>query len=385
MRQDAHELSTLVRYAFVLRLVTILASLFAFSDRQLTVTTAVAITVLLGVGLVGLISASAPAILESHPILVALDAAVMTATMVAIGTDTPLVLVALSTSVIIGVTLPPVSAGLAGLVLVTGYVTATWASGGDSRSFTTLFSFPFTLVCVMGLCEVYRMLATRARRSEQALNHALTSAAASAERARLARELHDSTAKTLQGLSLSASSLDVWIDRDPPRAALVAHEIAEAADDAVQQLRELLSMLRQDDLALPFHKALCGMAADLCRRYDVELVTHIEPVDVSAPGARYELLAAAKEALMNALTHSGTTRIWLELRQLHGDVHLEVRDIGTGFDPSVLPDREREGHFGVRGFSERLALVGGHADVQTRAGEGTTVHFVLPGMVRSLA
>lgn len=382
MRAEAPELRTLVRFAFLFRLITIVASLFGFVDRQLTLPTALAIIVLLVIGLAGLMTETVPALLERHPILVALDAALMTAIMVALGTDNPLVLVALSSSVIIGVAMPPLAAALAGLVLVTGYVSANLAVGEGAHSFTTLFTLPLTLACVMMLGQVFRNVATRARQSEQALAQAISGAAASAERARLARELHDSTAKTLQGLALSASSLDAWIDRDPPRATAVAHEIRESADDAVHQLRELLSMLRQDDLALPFHEALSGMAADLCAAHGIQVALDVRPVPVVAPGARYELLVAVREALLNAIHHSGSRRVWVDLRELHDDLHLEVRDEGAGFDAAVLAERERDGHFGVRGYSERLALVGGHADVDTRPGEGTRVHFVIPGLAR---
>ncbi|MEO9322609.1 histidine kinase [Nocardioides sp. C4-1] len=377
----AAEIRTLVRVSCLLRMLTLLASLVGFVDQTLTLKAIVAIVFLTSTSMVGVSDPQVPALLQRHPILVVCDSLVMTALMVALGTDNPLVLVGLSSCIIIGVVLRPLPAALSTVTMVCGYLAASLTTGAEG-TFLADFGFPVTFVCVVVLGQVFRRLAEQKRQSERAVADLISGTVTAEERARLARELHDGTAKTLQGLVLSAQSLPVWIDRDPDRARVEASSIAAAADDAVVRLRGLLSTLRQDDLSQPFHESLAAIARD--RTHDhpqIKLRLNLNPVELTAPSVRYELLAAAREALDNAVAHSGTDRIAVHLTSGDdGEVFVEVTDAGCGFTSDILPERERAGHFGVRGYSERLTTIGGRADVDSQPGRGTRVRFVAPRM-----
>jgi signal transduction histidine kinase len=61
-------------------------------------------------------------------------------------------------------------------------------------------------------------------------------------------------------------------------------------------------------------------------------------------------------------------------------VRIQVKDRGRGFSFDDLPQRELEGHFGVRGYTERLEQIGGRADVRTAPGKGTLVTLTAPVM-----
>jgi len=379
-REGEPEVHTMVRIAFLLRLALLLVSLLGFVDQSLTLLAAAAIMVLAATSMVGLAWQPAASVMERHPLVVLVDSLVMTALMIALGTDNPLVLVALSSCVVAGVVLPPAPAVIATVAIVSGYLVASISDGQAEASFVSGYGLPITFVSVVVLGQAFRVVADRKRQSERAFADMVTGTAAAEERARLARELHDSTAKTLQGLTLMARSLTHWIPRDPDRAAADAAEIAAAADDAIVRLRHLFSTLRADDLDQPFHDSLAALARDAVHGHGVRLSLELEPVPVSAPGVRYELLAAAREAVLNAVNHSGSDRVTVSL-SAHGDeVQLEVRDGGCGFDLDVLPERERDGHFGVRGYSERLAYVGGASELETTPGGGTRVRFVAPVM-----
>ncbi|WP_435743808.1 sensor histidine kinase [Nocardioides sp. SYSU DS0663] len=376
------EVRTLVRVSFLLRMMTLLASLAGYVDQTLTPVAVGAIFFLTLTSMAGIAVPSVPAFLQRHPILVMLDGLVMTGLMIALGTDNPLVLVALSSCVIVGVVLPTPAAALSTMAMVSGYVAAGLFDDRLARTFLADYGFPVTFVCVVVLGQVFRTLAERKRQSERAFTDLVSSAVTAQERTRLARELHDSTAKTLQGLALSAQSLPHWIERDPRRAASEAVAISSSAGEAIIRLRSLLSALRQDDLDQPFHESLAALARDCTHDSpEIRLTLELAPVPLSAPSVRYELLAAAREALCNAVTHSGSDRITVRLF-LTGEeeVAVEVTDQGRGFAPGILPERERQGHFGVRGYSERLQLIGGHADVDTAPGRGTRVRLVAPLM-----
>lgn len=370
------ELRTLVRVSLVLRLFTLLASMFGFVGQELTPVALGAIIFLALTSMAGLGSPRATEILSRHPILAIVDILVITGLMLVLGVENPLVLATLSSSVIIGVLLAPLPAALCTVVLVGGYVVA--ATGADRSSFVTLLALPLTFLSVVVMGQAFRVVGERKRRSERAFADLVSGAAAAQERSRLARELHDSTAKTLQGLALGARSLSIWIEREPARALTHAEDIAMSAEEAIVQLRNLLSTLRQDDADLPFDQTLETLARDLGQQHGVKVRCDLEVVPVTEPSVRYELLAAVREALVNAAMHSGQAVVELSLAARGSDVVITVRDEGTGFDPAILPQRELEGHFGVRGYTERLAVVGGHAEVASRTGRGTTVRLTAP-------
>jgi signal transduction histidine kinase len=377
---DVMEVRALIRVSFLLRMLTLLASLSGYVDRTLSPLAIVAIILLTATSMAGIAIPEVPDFLQRHPFLIVVDGLLMTGLMVTLGTDNPLVLVALSSCVITGVVLAPIPAALSTFAMVGGYLAASLRDDELERSFLAAYGFPVTFVLVVVLGQVFRVLAERKRQSERAFADLVSGAAAAQERARLARELHDSTAKTLQGLVLTARSLEHWIERDPRRAAAEASDIAESASDAVVRLRELLSTLRQDNLDQPFHESLAALARDCTHGHDVRLRLELDQVTVSAPSVRYELLAAAREAILNALTHSGTDRLVVRLHSSGDDLTIEVVDSGCGFSLDVLADREREGHFGVRGYTERLEQVGGRADIESHLGRGTCVRLVAPLM-----
>lgn len=378
----AVEVRILVRVSFLLRMLTLLASLSGYVDRTLTPVAIGAIVFLTLTSMAGIAVPTVPSLLQRHPFLVVCDGLVMTGLMVALGTDNPLVLVTLSSCVVVGVVLSPLPAALSTVVMVSGYLAASLANDGQERSFLADYGFPITFASVVVLGQVFRALAERKRQSERAFADLISGTVTAQERARLARELHDSTAKTLQGLALSAQSLSHWIKHDPARACGEADAIAASADEAIVRLRSLLSTLRQDDLGQPFHESLATLARDCTHEApQVRLRLELEPVELSAPSVRYELLAAVREAIGNAVAHSGSDRVVVRLESTDdGEVAIEVSDGGCGFSVDILPERERLGHFGVRGYSERLALIGGHADVTSTPGRGTLVRFVAPVM-----
>ena len=370
------ELRTLVRVSLVLRLFTLLASMFGFVGQELTPVALGAIIFLALTSMAGLSSSQATVVLSRHPILAIVDILVITGLMLVLGVENPLVLATLSSSVIIGVLLAPLPAALCTVVLVGGYVVA--ASDAERSSFVTLLALPLTFMSVVVMGQAFRVVGERKRQSERAFADLVSGAAAAQERSRLARELHDSTAKTLQGLALGARSLSIWIEREPARALTHAEDIAVSAEEAIVQLRTLLSTLRQDDPDLPFDQTLQTLARDLGQQHGVKVRCELEAVPVSEPGVRYELLAAVREALVNAAVHSGQSVVDLSLAAQGPDVVITVHDAGKGFDPAILPQRELDGHFGVRGYTERLAVVGGHAEVDSHVGKGTTVRLSAP-------
>lgn len=207
------------------------------------------------------------------------------------------------------------------------------------------------------------------------------------ERTRLAREMHDSVAKTLHGLALVADGLAHSSDRmDPLTVKHQAELVARSARRAAAESRELLSDLRRDqglDGAVDIVTELRSRAEDFTRRHHLTATfrtlheTALPPVP--QPVGR-QLLTIATEAMENAQRHAHPSHV-VVLAGVQGDVlRLSVYDDGQGLPAgTTLDDLRRAGHFGLVGMVERAASIG--ARIRIGRGEavtGTEVRLELP-------
>ncbi|MFE3605346.1 sensor histidine kinase [Streptomyces goshikiensis] len=194
------------------------------------------------------------------------------------------------------------------------------------------------------------------------------------ERERLAREMHDSVAKTLHGLALSADALARTTD--PAAIRRQAELLSGAARRAAAESRELLTDLRRD-LDAPGVSLLGELRALVTA--GTELRTGGALPVVPAAVAR-QLIAVAAEALENARRHAGASRVVLEVAVDASDLTLAVEDDGCGLpDDTGLSTAHREGHFGLLGMTERAAAIGARIHIGARpAGPGTLIRLDLP-------
>jgi signal transduction histidine kinase len=198
-----------------------------------------------------------------------------------------------------------------------------------------------------------------------------TDAAVRAERARIARELHDSVAQTLYAITLSASRAHALRGRtEAYELQRIANEVVRLADSGQAELRALLGDLRSDALAQRgLTGALTDLAAAMQRRQGtgVRLALSNEPDVPSAIKAA--LLGIAREAMHNVAKHAGARHVDLVLEADPADIVLLIADDGRGFDPAVSPP----GHFGLRSMRERAEAVGGVLELTSAEGHGTQI------------
>ncbi|MGW0968991.1 sensor histidine kinase [Streptomyces sp. NPDC002516] len=213
--------------------------------------------------------------------------------------------------------------------------------------------------------------------------------AVESERARLAREMHDSVAKTLYGLALAAEALAASADDGDPRALKrQAVVVADAARVAAAESRTLLSDLRRHtDLTDPdidLRPELDAMAADFAARTGVATAVrrHGGAHPVLPSTAARHVLAIVAEALENAHRHAEARTVSIELDLSHSRFTLLVRDDGTGLPvpatPATLAAWTRSGHFGLLGMTERAACAGGLIALDRSPAGGTEVRLTLP-------
>jgi signal transduction histidine kinase len=204
--------------------------------------------------------------------------------------------------------------------------------------------------------------------------------AAEGERSRLARDMHDSLAKTVSGIGFAALGLARMIERDPAAAAAEARRLAEDARQATREAREIITGLRTDEGgALPLPIALKAEAERWGATQQVALELAIEDVGELDVVASRELEWILREALRNAERHGHPSRVAVRLRTLGGRAVMTVADDGDGFEvPDSLGDLARGRHFGVVGMRERAQLAGGDLSVESAPGEGCVLSVWVP-------
>jgi signal transduction histidine kinase len=202
--------------------------------------------------------------------------------------------------------------------------------------------------------------------------------AAASERSRLARELHDSVAKTLRGVSFAALALPASLRRQPALAEQLADVVSRGADAAAREARELIEGLRLDHPEEPFGLGIERMCREWSALSGTPARVSADDVEPAVP-VRYELSRILHEALRNTQRHAGASRVDVWLLRDEDTVRLVVRDDGRGFVvPADLGDLRTTGHFGVLGMAERAGQAGGSLRVRSAPGQGTMIEVVTP-------
>jgi PAS domain S-box-containing protein len=199
------------------------------------------------------------------------------------------------------------------------------------------------------------------------------------ERSRIARELHDQIGQTLTAVKLRLQSM-----RRPDEEAGQAARL----EDCIQLSAQVLEQVRclSLDLRPPLLDEL-GLAAALQSHVNghahrAGLFAHFEadplPVRLSQEVGT-ACFRVVQEALTNVLRHAQASYVSVELRWRDGWLHLTVADDGAGFDPGVSRRQAMAGNsIGLLSMEERMMLIGGHCDIRSMPGWGTTVHAACP-------
>jgi signal transduction histidine kinase len=310
-------------------------------------------------------------IVAQHPLVVVLDSLLLAAVAVAAGTDSAFVLTFMTSALMIGLW-SRLWVGMVQLVALVSLQFALAFLGGEPRS-SRLLIVPFVLVTLWLLGMVVRRSAASARDAQTALRAAISSAAASQERTRLAREMHDSVAKSLQGINLTAAALSQLADGDSGRGKTEARAIQDQSIVAIGEVRRLIGELRLSTSEQPMDVVIGQLLDEWEARTGIKVRRLLAAGIVVDDSTRYELLMVLAEGLENVKRHAAASRVTVELAVVGEKVELSLADDGTGVDVTQLLQAESDGHFGVRGMRERMAGVGGVLDWVSRPNAGTRI------------
>lgn len=198
------------------------------------------------------------------------------------------------------------------------------------------------------------------------------------ERNRLARDIHDGLGAALSGLIIQSEYLLTLARGDEH----LKHEIGElkvAAEEAIDEVRRALSMMRDEFELVPQLENTCSTFT----------TRHRVPVQLSIEGAppalsdvqQLTIFRIMQECLTNIAKHAGASVVTVQVRFGPDEMRMDIEDDGKGFDPARTPKH----HYGLINMRERAKKANGEVTIDSRPGEGTRVVLAIahPGVGRA--
>lgn len=306
----------------------------------------------------------------------------------------PLPAVAVAWSVVAGLDIAAVlagrdSPGLGAMVLmiVFPYALFRWGSGREAvgglaimsvGQVTNLLFFPSGALDAAGFAFLLfpSSLGAAVRFRERAQERAVAEAKL-AERAQLARELHDTIAHHVSAIAIQAQAGTARAASDPAASVEALRTIKAEASRTLVEMRMIVGVLRDDGDATSTRARLLDLErlTDDGLRPPVELAMSGE-LDAVAPPIQTAVFRIVQESVTNARRHARrATRILVRVEGDEHDVHVIVTDDGD----ASYGDSSSGGGFGLAGMRERAILHGGSLTAGPNRGRGWTVQAVLPG------
>ncbi|MFE7129604.1 sensor histidine kinase [Streptomyces sp. NPDC057638] len=286
------------------------------------------------------------------------------------------------------------------LALIGGFSAATlaqirWpsenASAGQQIFLTVVLTVPFVLAWVLGDSvrtrrAYFAQLEERAMRLEKE-REAQSKVAVAAERARIARELHDVVAHNVSVMVVQADGAAYVLDAAPDQAKQALSTISTTGRQALAEMRRLLGVLRTGDdpeSGEYVPQPDVGQIEELVeqvRKAGLTVDFKIEGTPRPLPsGVELTAYRIVQEALTNTRKHGGP-EVGASVRLVYFDdgLGLLVEDDGRGAPRDVYEDggADGQGH-GLIGMRERVGMVGGTLDAGPRPGGGFRISALLP-------
>jgi PAS domain S-box-containing protein len=210
-----------------------------------------------------------------------------------------------------------------------------------------------------------------ARLHDQAMQAAVT-----AERNRLARDLHDAVSQTLFSASVISEALPRLLKRDPSRVERGLEQLHQLTRGALAEMRALLVELRPTVLAeTDLGDLLHQLAEATMSRTRIAASVSVEAKRALPPEVQIALYRIAQEALNNVVKHARASQVTLNLCNRPEQVELRVKDDGRGFDPDCV----KPGHLGLDIMRERAQSTGISLKIASQLGQGTEIVATFAG------
>ena len=250
---------------------------------------------------------------------------------------------------------------------------------GVREGLGTLAAVVFTAVLTQLLVREQRARTELARAHEQLREYALQAErlAATQERNRVARDIHDGLGHALTVVQMQVKAARAVLGVDAAKADAVLAKAQRQAEGALAEIRRSVAALREPR-SVPLPDAVRELADEMSAAgvpTSLEVSGQARGLPVEAEESLYR---AAQEGLTNVRKHARASRVELTLDySVPAAVRLEVRDNGTGH--VAAPEAGTARGYGLLGVRERAANAGGLMSVESEPGQGSTLRVEVPG------
>ena len=231
--------------------------------------------------------------------------------------------------------------------------------------------------------EIIRLFANQAAVAIQNahLYEQIQALAVETERIRISREMHDGLAQVLGYVNTKAQAVEAFLaNGDVVAAKEHLKEMSQSARRAYRDVREGILALRSQ---VGTQRSLPDVLGEYIEEYQQQLgpsaeVHHdiADDLDLS-PLQEVQILRIVQEALTNVRKHARATEIWVRFTQTGGELVIEVKDNGQGFNPLAVKRGEWP-HLGLQTMQERAEAIGGKFEIDSAPGKGTKVRATVP-------
>lgn len=200
-----------------------------------------------------------------------------------------------------------------------------------------------------------------------------------AERARLAREIHDGPAQALANTVMRLQLVEQMYKQEPKDVEAELARLRVAVQESLKDVRRFLFNLRPASLNdVGLVPTLRQHIRDYSEQYDVEVELSVPDNLSMSPDQELVVFRVIQEALQNIHKHAEATRIEVDLAQRPGGpLTVTIHDDGKGFNPKLVRQRQPSSS-GLVSMRERAATVGGTLQIDSVPGSGTTIALALP-------
>lgn len=199
------------------------------------------------------------------------------------------------------------------------------------------------------------------------------------ERQRIARDLHDTSLQNLTHIIHKIELSSMYIDEDPVKAKLELVSVNKNLRSVIKEIRNTIFDLRPmtfDDLGLK--ESFERLADHLRESSDFEVFYNIEEINCNNSLVLMTVFRIIEECTNNAIKHSNGSVVFFELKKIADNTCIIiVADNGKSFDAEkALSEKQR--HFGLNILKERVELLCGTMEIDSRPDKGTVIKIVVP-------
>jgi signal transduction histidine kinase len=201
------------------------------------------------------------------------------------------------------------------------------------------------------------------------------------ERARIARDLHDTLLQGFLGVSLQLYDAVQQVPADTPGKPSLSRAL-DLMRRVIDEGRDILQGLRSPEAgSMSLEQALSGVRDEFtpCGGVRFRIFVKGQPKRLS-PEIQEQIYLIGREAMLNALRHARATSIEADVEYLPRGLRVAVRDNGCGIDPQIVR-LGRQSHWGLLGMRERAGSIGAKLQIWSRPGAGTEVEISVPSKI----